>query len=60
MASQWLNIRGKKYFIETSLLVSVILAFSHKKDSIIQILKIYCIYVVFYINLKIECKIIAM
>ncbi len=43
--SQWLNIREKNNFIETSvLLVSVILAFSHKKVAIKQILNIYCLY----------------
>ncbi len=45
--SQWLNIKGEKYFIETSVvLISVMLAFNHKKDAIKEILKIYCLYVV--------------
>ncbi len=45
--SQWLNIKGKNYFIETSVvLISVMLAFNHKKDAIKEILKIYCLYVV--------------
>ncbi len=40
-------LRGKNYFIETSVvLISVMLAFNHKKDAIKQILKIYCHYVV--------------
>ncbi len=44
--SQWLNIRGH-FFIGKSVLIGiVILAFSHKKDAIKQILKIYCLYVV--------------
>ncbi len=30
--SQWLNIKGKDFFIET--LISVMLAFNHKKDAI--------------------------
>ncbi len=30
--SQWLNIKGKHNFIET--LISVMLAFNHKKDAI--------------------------
>ncbi len=35
MASQWLNIKGENYFIETSVvLISVMLAFNHKKDAI--------------------------
>ncbi len=33
--SQLLNIKGKNYFIETSVvLISVMLAFNHKKDAI--------------------------
>ncbi len=41
--SQWLNIQGKTYFIEISIvLISVMLDFNHKKE----ILKIYCLYVV--------------
>ncbi len=36
--SQWLNIKGKKHFIETSV-ISVMLAFNHKKDAIKEILK---------------------
>ncbi len=33
--SQWLNIKGKNNFIETSVvLISVMLAFNHKKDAI--------------------------
>ncbi len=56
--SQWLNIEKKNNFLETSVvLVSVILAFSHKKYAIKQILKILCL--CFYINLKIECEIIV-
>ncbi len=36
--SQWLNIRGGNYFIETSVvLISVMLAFNHKKDAIKEI-----------------------
>ncbi len=43
--SQWLNIKGKNNFIETSVvLISVMLAFNHK-DAIKEILKIYCLYV---------------
>ncbi len=46
--SQWLNIKGKNIFIETSVvLISVMLAFNHKKDAIKEILKIYCLYVVY-------------
>ncbi len=38
--SQWLNIKGENYFIETSVvLISVMLAFNHKKDAIKEILK---------------------
>ncbi len=45
--SQWLNIKGKNYFIETSVvLISVMLAINHKTDAIKEILKIYCLYVV--------------
>ncbi len=45
--SQWLNIKGKNNFIETSVvLISVMLAFNRKKDAIKEILKIYCLYVV--------------
>ncbi len=41
--SQWLNIQGENNVIETSVvLISVMLAFSHKKDAIKEILKIYC------------------
>ncbi len=44
--SQWL-LRGENNFIETSVvLISVMLAFNHKKDAIKEILKIYCLYVV--------------
>ncbi len=44
--SQWLNIK-KNNFLETSVVsVSLILTFSHKKDAIEQVLKIYCLYVV--------------
>ncbi len=36
--SQWLNIKGKNNFIETSVvLISVMLAFNHKKDAIKEI-----------------------
>ncbi len=36
--SQWLNIKGKNYFIETSVvLISVMLVFNHKKDVIKEI-----------------------
>ncbi len=45
--SQWLNIKGENNFIDTSVvLISVMLAFNHKKDAIKEILKIYCLYVV--------------
>ncbi len=39
--SQWLNIKGEFFFfIETSVvLISVMLAFNHKKDAIKEILK---------------------
>ncbi len=47
---QWLNIRGENNFIETLVvLVSVILAFSHKKTNIKNMLSLRCL----YINLKI-------
>ncbi len=40
--SQWLNIKGTSV-----VLISVMLAFNHKKDAIKEILlKIYCLYVV--------------
>ncbi len=55
--SQWLNIKGKKYFTETSVvLISVMLAFNHKKVNIKNILSLCCLYIV---HLKIECEIIA-
>ncbi len=59
--SQWLNIKGKNNFIETSVvLISVMLAINHKKDAIKEILKIYCLLCCLYIvHLKIECEIIA-
>ncbi len=43
--SQWLNIKGEFFFfIETSVvLISVMLAFNHKKDAIEEILNIYCL-----------------
>ncbi len=58
MASQWLNIKGKKYFIETSVvLISVMLAFNHKK--IKEIKKIKSLFCLYNVHLKIECEIIA-
>ncbi len=56
--SQWLNIKGENNFIETSVvLISVMLAFNHKKDAIKEILNsLCCLYIV---HLKIECEIIA-
>ncbi len=39
--SQWLNIKGS-----VVVLISVMLAFNHKKDAIKEILNIYCLYVV--------------
>ncbi len=33
--SQWLNIKGENYFID--ILISVMLAFHHKKDAIKEI-----------------------
>ncbi len=55
--SQWLNIRGKNYFIETLVvLVSVILAYNQKKMPLNKnTLSLCCL----YINLKIEYTIIA-
>ncbi len=38
--SQWLNIKGKKT------LISVMLAYNHKKDASKEIFKIYCLHVV--------------
>ncbi len=55
--SQWFNIKRKNYFIET--LISVILAFNHKKDAITEILKIYSLCCFYIVHLKIECVIIA-
>ncbi len=58
--SQWLNIKGKNNVIETSVvLISVMLAFNHKKDAIKEILKIYCLCCLYIVHLKIECEIIA-
>ncbi len=58
--SQWLNIKGEKNFIETSVvMISVMLAFNHKKDALKKyknILSLCCLYIV---HLKIECEIIA-
>ncbi len=52
---------GGKKCIETSVVLeSVIVAFSYKKRWQYTNKKKYCLYVVFYINLKIECEIIAM
>ncbi len=59
--SQWLNIKGENYFIETSV-VLIFMIFNHKKDAIKEILKMYCLYVVctlYIVHLKIECEIIA-
>ncbi len=45
--SQWLNIKEKNNFIETSVvLISVMLAFNHKKDAIKEILK-YTVFMLF-------------
>ncbi len=53
---QWLNIKGKNAVV----LISVMLAFNHKKDAIKEtyknILSLCCMYIV---HLKIECEIIA-
>ncbi len=56
--SQWLNIKGKNYFIETSVVLisgmpSIIKKMPLKKYK--NILYLCCL----YINLKIECEIIA-
>ncbi len=41
--SQWLNIKGEKQFYrDIVVLISVMLAFNHKKDAIKEIIKIYC------------------
>ncbi len=57
---QWLNIKGENNFIETSVvLISVMLAFNHKKVPLKKyknILSLCCLYIV---HLKIECEIIA-
>ncbi len=58
--SQWLNIKGEFFFIETSVvLISVMLTFNHKKDAIKEILKIYCLCCFYIVHLKIECEIIV-
>ncbi len=51
MASQWLNIKEI-----ISILVSMILLFTHKKYVIKKELQYLC---GFYINLKVECEIIT-
>ncbi len=58
--SQWLNIRGKNYFIETLVvLVSVILAYNQKKMPLNKQTKNTLSLCCLYINLKIEYTIIA-
>ncbi len=55
-----INIKGKKQFYrDISSIDTVMLAFNHKKDAIKEILKIYCLYVVFtFVHLRLNVKLL--